>query len=236
VRGVVRLGSDIVSFYAVAEAGRWTLLDAGLPGFRPQLEANGIPPEAIEAVVLTHAHGDHMGLAETLRRAGARVYVHEADRELATGGESFGTTEAPMARYLRHPMAWRLYAHFLRNRGGRKPSPVAEVTTFSDGEQLDVPGRPRVIHTPGHTEGHSVFQLEDGSLVVGDLLCSLNPLTGARGPQILPRALNRSSARMLDALGRLENLDADTVWFGHGEPWHHGIASAVGRARATGPS
>jgi glyoxylase-like metal-dependent hydrolase (beta-lactamase superfamily II) len=231
---VLRLGSSIVSFYALEEGGRWTLLDAGLPGYRPQLEANGIRPDAIEAVVLTHAHGDHMGLAEKLRQAGVRVYVHEGDRELATGGEAFGKTEASMLGYFRYPMTWRLYAHFLRNGGGRKPNPVGEVTTFVDGEQLDIPGRPRVIHTPGHTEGHSVFQLEDGSLVVGDLLCSLNPLTGGRGPQILPRALNRSSPRMLDALGRLEQLDAETVWFGHGEPWHGGIASAVAAARATG--
>jgi glyoxylase-like metal-dependent hydrolase (beta-lactamase superfamily II) len=93
-----------------------------------------------------------------------------------------------------------------------------------------------VIHTPGHTPGHSVFQLGDGSLVVGDLLCSLNPLTGKRGPQLLPRALNRSTAGMLDSLGLLEQLDAETVWFGHGEPWHDGIASAVARARATGPT
>jgi glyoxylase-like metal-dependent hydrolase (beta-lactamase superfamily II) len=232
----MRLGSSIVSFYAVEEDGRWTLLDAGLPGFNPQLEANGIRPDAVEAVVLTHAHGDHMGLAETLRQAGARVYVHEADRELATGGEPFGKTEASMLRYAGYPMTWRLLAHFARNGGGRKPSPVGEVTTFTDGEQLDVPGRPRVIHTPGHTPGHSVFQLGDGSLVVGDLLCSLNPLTGKRGPQLLPRALNRSTAGMLDSLGLLEQLDAETVWFGHGEPWHDGIAGAVARARATGPT
>jgi hypothetical protein len=29
--------------------------------------------------------------------------------------------------------------------------PVAEASTFADEEVLDVPGRPRVIHAPGHT-------------------------------------------------------------------------------------
>jgi glyoxylase-like metal-dependent hydrolase (beta-lactamase superfamily II) len=233
---VLRLGSKLVNFYAIEEGGRWTLLDAGLPGFQPQLAANGIQPDAVDAVVLTHAHGDHMGLAERLRQSGARIYVHEADRELATGGESFGTTEASLWSYARYPATWRLLAHFARNGGGRKPAPVGDVTTFTDGDVLDVPGRPRVIHTPGHTAGHSVFQLGDGSLVVGDLICSLNPLTGSHGPQLLPRALNRSSAGMLESLGRLEELDVPTIWFGHGEPWSGGIASAVAQARATGPT
>jgi glyoxylase-like metal-dependent hydrolase (beta-lactamase superfamily II) len=35
-----------------------------------------------------------------------------------------------------------------------KPRPIRELTTYADGETLDVPGRPRVIHTPGHTSGH----------------------------------------------------------------------------------
>ena len=31
--------------------------------------------------------------------------------------------------------------------------PIAEVSTFGDGETIDVPGRPRAVHAPGHTEG-----------------------------------------------------------------------------------
>jgi glyoxylase-like metal-dependent hydrolase (beta-lactamase superfamily II) len=31
--------------------------------------------------------------------------------------------------------------------------PVHEVSTFEDGEVLDVPGKPQVIHAPGRTEG-----------------------------------------------------------------------------------
>jgi glyoxylase-like metal-dependent hydrolase (beta-lactamase superfamily II) len=231
---VKRLGSKLVNFYAVEDEGRWTLLDAGVPGFWPQLEANGIRPEAVEAVVLTHAHGDHVGLAERLRQTGARVYVHDADLELATTGKAIGKNERSSLPYLRHPAAWKLMVHFGRN-GALKPQPIGEVTTFSDGEQLDVPGRPRVIHTPGHTDGHCVFTV-DGALVVGDLLCTLDPLTGARGPRLLPRALSRSTPQVVESLARIEGLDVETVYFGHGEPWTRGARDLVAAAKVAGAS
>jgi glyoxylase-like metal-dependent hydrolase (beta-lactamase superfamily II) len=229
-----RLCSALVNFYAVEDGGRWTLLDAGAPGFWPQLERNGIRPEAVEAVVLTHAHGDHVGVAERLRQVGARVYVHEADRGLATTAKPSAKNERSSLPYLRHAAAWKLMAHLARN-GALKPQPIGEVATFADGEQLDVPGRPRVIHTPGHTDGHCVFTV-DGALVVGDLLCTLDPLTGARGPRLLPRALNRSTPQVTESLARIEGLDAETVYCGHGEPWTRGVHDLVAAARVAGAS
>lgn len=231
---VIRLGTWIVNFYAVEDGGRWTLLDAGVPGFWPQLERHGIAPDAVEAVVLTHAHADHVGLAERLRGRGARVYVHADDEQLATTAKAFGKNEASMLPYLRRPMAWRLLGHLVRN-GAAKPQKIGAVTTFGDGDVLDVPGRPRAIHTPGHTSGHCALHLEDrDALVAGDLLCTLNPLTGSRGPQLMPRAFNRSSDQILASLGRIEALGAQTVYVGHGEPWTDGVAAAVERARAVG--
>jgi glyoxylase-like metal-dependent hydrolase (beta-lactamase superfamily II) len=233
---IKRLGTWIVNFYAIEDGGRWTLLDAGVPGYWQQLEQNGISPDAVEAVVLTHAHADHVGVADRLREQGATVYVHEDDANLATTAKPFGKNESSTLPYLRYPTAWRLFAHLARN-GAAKPQKIDSVTTFRDGDVLDIPARPRVIHTPGHTSGHAALHLEDrGALVVGDLLCTLNPLTGKRGPQLMPRALNLSSGQMLDSLTKIEGLDAPTVFVGHGEPWTEGPAAAVARARAVGPT
>lgn len=233
---VLRLGSWIVNFYAVEDGGRWTVFDAGAPGFWPQLEEHGIRPDAVEAVVLTHAHSDHVGIANRLREHGARVLVHEDDRQLATTAKSSGKNERSLLPYLRHPMAWRLLAHLVRN-GSAKPQKIAEVVTFRDDAELDVPGRPRARHTPGHTAGHTAFHLpEHGAVIAGDLLCTLNPLTGRRGPQTMPGALNRSTGQILDSLSKIEGLDAPTVYVGHGEPWTEGTRSVVERVRAAGPT
>jgi glyoxylase-like metal-dependent hydrolase (beta-lactamase superfamily II) len=237
--GVVRLGTDIVNWYLVEEGGRVTVLDAGAPAYRPQLERGlallGRTTADVAAVVLTHPHADHTGFAEPLRtELGIPVYVHADDESLARTKKPSRKNERPLLPYLRHAHAWKMIGHLA---AAGAPEAIGEVRTFSDDDTLDVPGSPRAVHTPGHTMGHTCFWLESTkTLAVGDLICTLNPLTGARGPQLLPSAFSLSSASMIDSLARIESLDAATIVFGHGDPWTAGAAEAVRLARATGPT
>ena len=238
--GVVRLGTDKVNWYLLADESGVTIVDCAMPAYYPQIDAGlaflGRRRSDVRAIILTHGHADHVGFAEQARNdLGVPVYVHRDDENLTTTGKAFGKTEKGLAAYFRYPSAFGFLAH-LASAGGKSP-PVQTVTTFDEDAALDVPGRPRAIHTPGHTTGHTVFYVEaSGTLLVGDLLCTLNPLTGRRGPQLLPQAFNLSSATMLDSLSKLEELDVQTIGFGHGEPWTDGVGEAVRRARATGPT
>jgi glyoxylase-like metal-dependent hydrolase (beta-lactamase superfamily II) len=238
--GVQRLGSSLVNFYLVEENGRYTLVDAGLPrqfdDLVRRLNELGIDIHDIDAVVLTHAHPDHIGMAERLRtEAQARVHVHGADAQMARIGRQ-PTNPAWVIPYLWRPTAWRPLVHLARGGGLRVPR-VEDLATFMDGAVLDVPGHPTVIATPGHSHGHSSLLFGDrGVLLTGDALCSRNPLTGRVGPQLMPRAFNASTDQALASLDRLADVDAETLLFGHGEPWRQGARSAVERALERGPT
>jgi glyoxylase-like metal-dependent hydrolase (beta-lactamase superfamily II) len=188
----------------------------------------------VRAVVLTHGDADHKGFAEKLRsEQGVPVHVHAADAELTRTGRG-RQREASILPYLRHPAAWRLITAFVR--GGR-PLHVAEVETFEHGDVVDVPGRPRVIHAPGHSPGCVAFHFEgQEALVVGDVLFNYNVLTGRRGPQIGPAAFNESSEQAFGSLERLNETDASVMLFGHGDPWTEGPRAAVAAARSAGRS
>jgi glyoxylase-like metal-dependent hydrolase (beta-lactamase superfamily II) len=114
--------------------------------------------------------------------------------------------------------------------------PVTEVQTFTDGDVLDVPGRPQVIATPGHSPGQSSLLLPGYHvLIAGDTLEGFNVLTGRYGPQVGPDGTNFSTDQALKSLERIEAIDADLL-FGHGNPWTWGAVAAVASARALGRS
>jgi glyoxylase-like metal-dependent hydrolase (beta-lactamase superfamily II) len=239
VRGVHRLTRGVVNFYLLEAGGRLTMIDAGAGGdwdvFTAGLAAIGRDVGDLEAVLVTHAHSDHTGIAEQARVAGARVWVHEADAAVA-GGAKPGKNEAGLGRYLLKLESYRTTWHLLRHRGSRI-IPILELSTFADGEILDVPGRPRVLHVPGHTAGMSAVYAEDRrALMTGDALVTRNPLTGHRGPQIMPSGLNRDSQQALRSLDVLAAVPAQIVLPGHGEPWEGRASEAARLASQRGAS
>lgn len=232
--GVYRCGTSYVNWYLVEDGGRLTVVDCGADGYWPQFDAAlaelGRSRADVAAVVLTHGHVDHVGFAERVRvELGVPVLVHEDDREMVVTGKVQKPETTPLP-YLRYPFAYKMIVHLARS-GGLQIAKVGEVTTYTDGERLDVPGRPVAVHTPGHSRGHCALRFEN-VLFAGDALCTLNPLTGARGPQLAPRAFSVDTQEALDSLGRLPEVSL--VCVGHGEPWTGGTEDAVRRAIAVG--
>lgn len=64
---------------------------------------------------------------------------------------------------------------------------ISNARSFKDGDVLDVPGRPHVLHVPGHTPGESALYLPDRKVLIsGDTLVTLDLFSGKKGEPQLP--------------------------------------------------
>jgi glyoxylase-like metal-dependent hydrolase (beta-lactamase superfamily II) len=236
--GIRRLGDGLVNVYLLEEAGSVTIVDAGFAGYYghelpAELAAMGRSIEDVRAVVLTHAHSDHVGFAERIRRERRiPVRVHEADGALARG--EVKPIRDPHGSVLGSPRFSMLGFLWLGlRRGGLRTAPILEVSTFGDGATLDVPGSPRVVLVPGHTAGSAALVVEPrDAIFVGDALATRNVMSGSAGPRLAPFGADLRQA--FDSLARLDGIAAKYVLPGHGQAWDAGLAGALAGVRGLG--
>ena len=142
--GVHRLGTKTVNFYFVVYDGKVTVVDAGLSGYwdqvEPALAAAGRSLGDVEAVVLTHAHSDHTGIAGKLHERGVPVLLHPEDHQLMKTGKESWKRERGALSALGHPRAFGFFGHMVRN-GALKPPHIDDPVAIADGEVLEVIGR-----------------------------------------------------------------------------------------------
>lgn len=225
--GLYRVGADIINSYLIVGPDGVTIIDAGLPGYwkplQAELAAAGKNLGDVRALILTHGDTDHIGFAARLyRNAGIAAHIHAADVERARlkvkkPNAGWGPVKiGPLAGFLWYS-AWR---------GGLRPRPATELQTIADGDVLDLPGSPRIIHTPGHTPGSVAVQVPAvDALFLGDTMTTRNVLTGVTGPKPAPFTLEPAQA--VASLDRIEGVDATWVLPGHGPAWDRGVPEAV---------
>jgi glyoxylase-like metal-dependent hydrolase (beta-lactamase superfamily II) len=150
---------------------------------------------------------DHIGFAGRLyREKGIAAHIHSADIDRARlkvkkPNSGWGPVKVgSLVGFL-----WYSARHAgLRIRPAEGLQPVAE------GQVLDLPGAPRIIHTPGHTPGSVAVHVPAvDALFLGDEMTTRNVLTGATGPKPAPFTLEPSQA--IDSLTRIEQIGATWV-------------------------
>jgi glyoxylase-like metal-dependent hydrolase (beta-lactamase superfamily II) len=224
-----------VNVYLTADgAGGWTLFDSGLglqadeQALRAGLAAAGAALEDISALVLTHAHPDHIGLAGlVVATSGCSVYMltREVERMYRVWGAYEKDADdrvipALQAMYRTHGLPDDALASVAPSTRAMRQilrlPPRQAILTVADGETLRLGERGHeVIWTPGHSDYHICLLRDDGVFFAGDhVLPSITPNIG-----VYPDARLDPLGDYFASLERVRTTPARLVLPGHGHPF-----------------
>ena len=175
----------------VIRGERTLLIDPGhsrhLTGLFSQMEKDGISPDEIHVLIITHAHPDHLeGLEAFLEKPVRIAMSHEEERYLLGDGK------------------------LLLDMTGQ-PLPSFRIDFYLGEGELRLGTKTfNILHTPGHSPGSlSIYWPERKALFTGDLI-----FYQGVGRTDFPGG---SSRLLRESIERLSGLDTEILLSGHGE-------------------
>lgn len=191
---IVNVGYLSTNYYVLADTAPRLLVDLGWPGtlprFRNACERKGVDLSKVPYLLATHYHPDHAGLAQDLKRMGAKLIVLDTQ----VGG-------IPLLKTYVKP-----------TDGYVEIDPSTNIVISAEASRaflsrIGVQGQ--IVSTPGHSDDCVTLLLDDGSAFTGDLQPALE---GAEETEAT--GLTRES------WDRIRSLGAKIIYPGHGPARH----------------
>ena len=201
-----KMGS--VNCYLIKTGNGYVLIDTGnskrQAELERELESADCKPGNLELIVLTHGDFDHIGNAAYLRKKfGAKISMHSDDSGMAEKGDMFWNRK-------KSKIIVKMIAPVLFGFGkSRRFSPDIHI---EDGFDFSEYGFDAIaVHIPGHSRGSIGILTKNGNFLCGDLL------TNTKKPE-LNSIMDDSETAELN-MTKLRNLEINTVYPGHGQPF-----------------
>ncbi len=193
-----------VNAYLVREDDGLTLIDTMIPrSAKPILAAAEREGAPIVRIVLSHAHGDHVGSLDALHAALPQAEVLISARD---------------ARLLAKDMALEPGEPHDKLRGGYPGAKTVPTRTLQGGDRV---GSLEVISAPGHTPGHiALLDTRDRTLYCADAYSTLGGVatTAKPNPKFpLPALSTWHKPTALESARALRALDPARLAPGHGK-------------------
>ena len=194
-----------VNCYLVREDDGFTLVDTMLPRSAKQILAAASRAGApITRIVLTHAHGDHIGSLDELHAALPEAEVIISTRDARPMAKDMSLDPGEPGKNL--------------GRGSYPGAKTAPTRTVNAGDRI---GSLEVIASLGHTPGHiALLDTRDATLICGDAYSTLGGVaTTAKGTWRfpLPAYACWDKATALESAKALRALDPARLAPGHGK-------------------
>ena len=191
------------------------------------LKSDGLSITDIDRIIITHAHVDHIGMAERVAQAAnAKVWVSEKCQAFAldpTGQWAIrrnmilGTIMSFFPVDMHEYVETNYLSFSIKMKDVWKPIRASSIELFDSEGPIEICGETwDALYMPGHSNSQSAFyHASSGSFIAADMLLKIASTPVIEPSPTDPTVREKGILTMMESYDRLSEYDLKTVYPGH---------------------